>query len=160
MSYVVLTINGSSFEFPKNNEDPNWAQDVTAWAQAITQAVEGILNNAGQVIGFQAIDNNTTNTLDDLLFSTVTTRAIHISYVVHRVSDSTTNGSIESGYLIATYDGAASPGSKWQITSTVNGNAGIIFTMSDSGQMSYTTSDIGATNHVGKISYLVKVFNQ
>lgn len=158
---VVLTVNGSSFEFPQNNEDPNWAQDTTAWANAVTIALNSVLAGTDLTVGEQTILNNVAATsLTDLVFSTSLIRGAQISYVIYRASTATPTGTFESGIVHLIYDANGSAGNKWFIGQNSVGDAGIVFTVTDTGQLKYASSDIGATGYGGKISYSVKLFNQ
>lgn len=153
----VLTVNGSSFEFPQNNEDPNWAQDVTAWAEAVTTAVSDLLAAADLIVGNEVIGNNVVSTtpLTDLVFSPSTIRAAHISYVVYRTSTANLYNHTETGVIYLYYDGNA-----WGLNQSTIGDAGIDFTVTSFGQVEYTTTDINATGYAGKITYSVKLFTQ
>lgn len=158
----VLTINGSSFEFPQNNEDPNWAQDVTAWAEAVSSSIEDLLAASDLIVGSEVIGNNVTSEtpLSDLVFSPDTIRAAHISYVVYRTSDSWTTDVYETGVLYLVYDTNASASYKWILGLNTIGDAGITFSVTDFGQVEYTTTDIDDTGYTGKITYSVKLFAQ
>lgn len=159
---VVLTINGTSYEFPENNEDPNWAQDVTKWAEAVTLAVEDILEASDLIVGNETIGNNVSSTtaITDLVFSPDTIRAAHISYTVYRRSDSTTTGNVETGIIYLMYDTEGASGSKWFLGQNKIGHSGILFSVTDFGQVEYTTDDIGSVGYEGKITYSVKIFTQ
>ena len=158
----LFTINGTSYEFPQNNEDPNWAQDVTAWGEAVTTAIQDLLNASDLIVGSEVIGNDVVSAtpLTDLVFSPDTIRAAHISYSVYRRSDANPTGNYETGIIYTIYDTEGSPGSLWGIGYNKIGAAGIEFNITDFGQVTYTTSDIDSTGYTGKITYSVKLFTQ
>lgn len=159
---IVLTVNGTSYEFPENNDDPNWAQDVTAWAEAVSDSVTDLLAASDLIVGSESINNNAAVavSLTDLVFSPSTIRGAHISYTVYRASTDQISGNIETGIIYLMYDTDADPGSKWIMGQTRIGNAGILFSVTDFGQVQYTTTDIDSIGYVGKITYSVKLFTQ
>jgi hypothetical protein len=158
----VLTINGSSFEFPESRGNPNWAQDITAWAKAITAAVNTVLTVNDLVVGSQIIDNNssTSKIITGLVFSPSTIRAAHISYVIDRTYTGNPAGIFETGVIYLVYDTLGTTGNKWFLSRNKTGTAGVNFTISDIGQVSYTSTNITSTGYAGLITYVVKTFNQ
>lgn len=159
---IVLTVNGTSYEFPENNEDPNWAQDVTQWAEAMSLAVTDLQAASDLIVGSEVIGNNVTSStpIPDLVFSPQTIRAVHIAYVVHRKSTANPSGNYETGTIYVVYDEDAASGSIWNIGLNRIGTAGVSFTMTDFGQLEYTSTDINSTGYVGSMTYSVKVFLQ
>lgn len=156
----ILTINGSSFEFPQNNEDPNWAQDVTAWATEVTSSLNILLSSNNFIVGSESIDNNAVIpvTLANLIFSPNTVRAAHISYVVYRTSTLNPDDTFETGTMYLVYDTKSVD--KWYISIDKEGDAGMSFSVDNTGQVSYISNDIGSSGYSGKISYSVKIFLQ
>jgi hypothetical protein len=156
---IVLTINGTNYEFPESNENPNWAQDITAWATALSSVANRVLTVNSEIgVGSQYINNlASTTVITDLLFPN-TIQAANISYVVDRSSVSTPAGIFETGIIQLIYDVNGSAGNKWFLYQTKYGDAGIAFTVSDAGQISYTTTDITSNGYAGKIRYSVNTF--
>jgi hypothetical protein len=157
----IITVNGTNFKFPETNENPNWAKAFSDWATAINASGNTIVNGIDLVVGSQTIDNNASTTaITDLIFSPLTIRAAHISYVVYRKSTSTPTGTFETGIINLTYDTNGTTNNQWFLSQNKAGNGGITFTVSDAGQVSYTSTNINATGYSGKISFSVKTFKQ
>ena len=82
-------------------------------------------------------------------------RAAFIRYTVYR-STSVTSG-VESGTLYIVYNPEGSIGSKWEISrETVGAGASITFSVSDTGQIKFSTEALAGTNHSGLITFVAQ----
>jgi hypothetical protein len=79
---------------------------------------------------------------------------------VYRVSDGSPNGVAESGTIQIDLNETAPIGQKWQMTTIKNGDGGISFSITDGGQVQYTSTNIGAVNYQGVIKFSAKVLNK
>jgi hypothetical protein len=157
---ISLTVNGTTYLYPESGENPNWANGAgpTEWAQAVTDTLSTIVGPGDILNTTFAIDNNITVATDvnGLIFDSGTVRAANISYSVYRTSTANPAGHAETGTIQIVFDDSASVNSKWSLTQSSNGTAGIAFSMGDNGQMQYKTSDIGATGYSGVIKFSAK----
>lgn len=152
-----LTINGTTYQYPESGENPNWSNGAgpTEWAEAVTDTLTTLIGPGDILNTTFAIDNNITVATDinGLIFDSGTVRAAFISYSVYRTSTSNPSGHTEVGSQQIIFDDSASVGSKWSLTQNSNGNAGIAFSIGDTGQVKYLSSDIGATGYSGVIKF-------
>lgn len=159
---VLLTILGNTYEYPIPGEDPNWSNDATDWASAVTDALTTLLGSGDILNSSFAIANNTSSATDinGLIFAPGTVRAANITYSIYRESDSTTSGYSETGTIYVTYDNNAAALSKWVLGKTSVGTSGVNFSILDSGQVQYTSTDIGAAGYSGVIKFSAKTLAQ
>jgi len=104
------------------------------------------------------VNNNQVSPLavQGLAFDSSVSRSASITYSVYRTSTAAPSGHAETGQLSIVYDNNASVNSKWQMTQSANGTSGIVFTISDLGQVSYISSDIGTTGYQGLLKFSAK----
>ena len=159
---VELTIAGTTYNYPTSGEDPNWAEEATAWCIAVTQALNTLLS-PGDILQTQfAVENNISvpTNVNGLIFDSGTVRAANISYAVHRISTSNPSGNAETGTIYLIFDDSEPLNEKWKMTQISDGVAGIAFTIGDNGQIQYQTSDIGAAGYVGTITFSAKTLSK
>lgn len=162
---LQLTIAGTTFDYPESGEDPNWANGAgpTEWAQAVTDALATLIGPGDILSTTFTIDNNISvaTNVNGLIFDSGTIRAANISYAVYRTSTATPSGNSETGTMLLTFDDSAASGSQWQLSQgTVNGSAGIAFSVTDAGQIKYISSDINATGYVGTMKFSAKALTK
>jgi len=155
---VDLTIAGTTFEYPTSGEDPNWSEQASGWAIAVTEAINTLLSPGDILQTTFTLSNNIAvpTNINGLLFDSGMTRAANVSYVIYRISDSNTSGFTETGTLLLMFDDSASPGTKWQMSQVTEGNSGISFFIGDDGQMKYISSDLGDIGYAGTIRFAAK----
>lgn len=150
-----LVVNGTLYNYPTSGEDPNWAEEASGWSEAVTDVL-GTLLAPGDILETTfSISNNITSAqnVNGLLFDSGTNRSAVISYSVYRTSTSTTSGKAEVGTMTLVYDDDATSGSKWSLMQTANGDAGVVFNVTDAGQITYLSSDIGSAGYSGTIHF-------
>lgn len=152
---IPLTIRGKTFNYPTQGEDPIWGEDGTDWAVEVTEVLGDLISDGDILQTTFSIVNNQTTPADvvGLLIDTGVVRSAIIDYSVYRVSDTNPSGNAENGTIFAVYDNSASSGNKWKISIEHNGNAGINLDITDLGQFTYTSTDIGAAGYVGIMKF-------
>lgn len=155
---IKLIVNGTSYNFPESGEDPNWSTGVTDWASAVTEALSTLIGPGDILSTSFAISNNATvpTIINGLLFDSGTVRAATVNYSVYRTSTTTPAGNAETGHIFIIFDDSAAVNEKWKLTQTTDGSAGISFSISDTGQFSYITTDIGSAGYTGVIKFTAK----
>lgn len=152
---IPITILGTTIEFPESGQSPDWAPAVIDFALA----VEAALNAAGiggfdvppQLVPIDADNPGTNININPLAFPTSAVRAAFIRYTVFRTTN--TNTVYEMGTLNVVYSPANPVGNKWEITREYTGDAKITFTITDTGQVQFSTAAIAGLNHQGQISF-------
>lgn len=152
---IPLTINGVTYNYPVNGENPEWGNDATDWAQAVTEVIN-LFVGPGDILDTPGvIDNNisTPTNVNFLLFDTGTVRAANVDYSVFRTSDANPSGYAESGTIFIVFDDSLN---QWQLSQRTVGNSGVVFNITNAGQFQYTSTDIGSANYNGVIRFRAK----
>lgn len=150
---VIITIQGTPIEFPSSGESPNWAPAVIEFAQAVENAIlsaVGPYDIASQVFNLSSDINNNTD-ITDLNFPTAAVRSAYIKYAVIRVGTTT---KIESGNILAVYDG-----SSWTLSRDYIGDADCTFNITSAGQVQITTPTLAGYSS-GKVSFSAQALQQ
>jgi hypothetical protein len=143
-------------------EDPTWGADATDWAQSVTTVLNFLIGPGDILPATFSLDNNVSiaSNISGLLFDPGTIRSANIDYAVYRTSDSTPSGKVETGRIYIVYDDNATAGQKWKLAQTSSGVSGVVFSIADSGQFSYVSSDIGSANYTGTIRFSAKALTK
>lgn len=96
--------------------------------------------------------------LPNLSFSTSIVRGAFIRYALNRKTDSTEVS--EEGSIQIVYNASNPTSSKWEVTRDSIGDASITFTVTDVGQVQFSTTTISGANHAGKIFYTAQAMLQ
>lgn len=155
----TLTINNIPFEYPDKGDEPGWGGDATSWAEEVTRSLtdligpDDILQTAFDVANNQATLADVTG----LAFNAASVRSSVITYSVYRVSDSSPSGNTETGIMHLVYDNNAG----WALgIADVVGNSGVNFDITGTGQIQYTSTDIGNLNYQGVMKFSARSLQQ
>jgi len=160
---TTLIVNNTPFEYPTPGDEPGWGEAATGWAEEVTDVLNSVLGPDDILETTFTVNNSVAvaTNVSGLLFNTGTVRAATVEYSVYRISDSNPSGNAESGIMNLIFDNSAAPGFQWTLTiGNIAGNAGINFTITDAGQVQYTSTDIGATNHSGTMHFKARALQQ
>ena len=153
----LININGINVNFPDAGSSPQWAGAVI---QAIELIAQALTISAGPFDippqNFIMTSNINPNVpIPNLEFPVTAVQGAMIFYGVQRSTNSTKVS--QSGILIINYDPTQSPGNLWQITdefaASSSAGADITFTVSDVGQLQFSTTSIAGTGHAGTINF-------
>lgn len=151
----TLVVNNKSFEYPEQGDDPQWGEPSTDWASEVTDVLNSLLA-PGDILQTEfTVANNQSGSaeINGFLLNTGVVRSAVIDYSIYRISTSNPSGNAETGILLAVYDNSASSGNKWLISQETDGNAGVTLSISDTGQFSYTSTDIGTLGYSGTMKF-------
>lgn len=152
-----ITIQGITVNFPISGSSPNWSAAVI---QAIELIAEALTISSGPYDippqNFIMTSNVNSNVpIPNLEFPVTAVQGAMVLYGCQRSTNSVQIS--QSGILILNYDPTQSPGSLWQITdefaSSSSAGAGITFSMSDVGQLQFSTTSIAGTDYQGTINF-------
>jgi hypothetical protein len=149
-----IIIKGTPIDFPASSASPNWAPAVIETVQALVDAVNtfaGSFDVAPQKITIDSFNPGTNIDIANLIFPPNDVRAVSVFYSVFRTTDSVNVA--EAGTLEMVYDSSRGAGLKWEVGRMGEGDAGITFSVSDLGQISFTSTTLAGANHTGIISY-------
>lgn len=155
-----ITISGTVVNFPDSSASPNWAPAVIQFAQLVEIALtlnSGNFDIAPQVYTMVA-NINTNVSIPNLAFPTSEVRAAFIQYSVFRTTDSAT--APEAGDLIAVYNPNGATNSKWQIIRRYDSDGFVTFSMTDGGQVQFSSTALAGSNHSGRISFTARTLLQ
>lgn len=153
-----ITIQGTVIDFPAPGESPEWGQAVEDFAVAVQTALNGVAGAydvSPQVMNIDAYNPTSSATdITNLGFSTTSVRGAIINIAVSRQTNSTKATEISVLHIVYNADGGT--GSKWSITRETTGDASIDFTVTDGGQVQFTTTAVSGSSHTGILSYSAK----
>lgn len=153
----TLTVNNIPFNYPDAGQqggggDPSigYGEDATAWAEEVTGVLASLLS-AGDIIETTTniLDGATLEDVAGLNFSISVTREATVQYTITR-STTTPSSMVESGFLYLTYDPV---GTIWYLGQTKTENAQVVFSITSTGQVQYTSSSMGGPGYTGKITF-------
>jgi hypothetical protein len=158
-----LNINGTIINFPTSAQSPDWSEAIVQFALAVTQALSSV-NGPFDVPPtiYTMISNVNTNVpLPSLAFPTSNVRGAVITYTIYRNTTGigATSGA-ETGTLELIYNPNGPTGNKWEISDEHTGNANVTFSVTDQGQVTFSSTFISGANATGFIGYTAKSLQQ
>lgn len=160
---VTITIQGTPIQFPSSGRSPNWAPAVIQFAQAVEEALQGVVGPGDVSAQVTDLLNNQAAPLDipALTFPNGTVRVAFINYYIFR-TDATPSTLLEQGEIQVAYNPANGSGLKWELSQQRKGGSesGVEFTMTDAGVMQYTSSNMTGGSYTGKIGFSAKALTQ
>lgn len=159
---VTLVINNKSFDIPSPGDDPGWGEDTTGWIVEANKVIADIFGPGDILESTFSVANNVASPLEivGLFFDSSTVRAATIEYSIYRISTANPSGNTESGIIQMVYDNSASPGNKWSFTVEAVNDAGVTFSISDVGQVSYVSTDINSVGYSGTMKFKASALAQ
>jgi hypothetical protein len=151
-----ISISGTIIEFPSSGSSPNWSEAVIQFAELVAAALNSLAGpfDVTPQIFVVTSDANSNVNLPNLSFPTSSVIGAFIRYAITRT---TSLGTVsEVGNLMIVYNATASVGHKWQIARDYVGDAQVTFAISDTGQISFSSTALGGTSPTGIISYEAK----
>lgn len=164
----VINIQGTPINFPDSAASPNWAPAVIQFAQLVANALSAVIGAydvSPQVFILDPFNPTSSPTnVPSLSFPTTNVRAAFIKYSVFRTTSTTT--SYQAGNIIVVYNPNNSVGNKWELIRDTVGKDSvsypedIYFTITDAGQVQFTTNALPGINHVGRLTYTAQALVQ
>lgn len=152
-----ITISGTTYSLPDQGDPGPWGDDLSDLVEALATVVDSlsgtgdILNTTFTVANNQSSVANVTG----LTFDTGTVRSAIVTYSVYRSTTTTEKG--ETGFLLLTY---LSTAAAWTITRYANDDAGLVFTVTDAGQVQYTSDNMSGSSYSGTMKFKASAFTQ
>lgn len=142
-----LTINGTTYNYPDAGESPGWGEDASAWAEAITNAVNDLTGPSDIPLTTSIIADNIAvfTNVTGMKFLTPGTKAFTLYYVVNRTDGVTAQN--EYGLLHGVYNGT-----DWLMSREYVGESGLTMQITSTGQVQYKSSAIGGV-YIGTITF-------
>jgi hypothetical protein len=153
----ILVVGTESFDFPEEGENSGYGESVTDWAVAVTDALTTVQQPNDIVRTSASILNNISSptAVAGFLFDSSEVVSINAEFVITRTTDSPAQTLVQSGFIEGNYNGTT-----WVATIRSIRDAGVLLDITNSGQITYTSSNVSGTNYSGTILFKAKVFNE
>lgn len=153
----LLTIGSEEFEFPLSGENAGYGSEITDWAEAVTEALSTVQKPNDILTRTEVLNNNQTTPglIPGFTFSTAEVISIECRYFIKRITTGPTAALVETGYIEGYYDGT-----NWGISIRTTGDAQVSLSITPSGQIQYTSSNMPNLTYDGKITFEAKVINK
>lgn len=151
-----LTIAGTTYNYPSVGDPPNWGEEATDWAEAVTNTLTSVIG-PGDILQSTFLPANNQvapANVTGLLFDTSVVRAAIIEYSIYRTTNS--NEIVECGSMYLAYKSTAAT---FELARTYAGDGGMTFTVNGSGQLQYTSSNLAGSSYSGKMKYRARALN-
>ena len=158
---IDLTVNNNVYAYPSPGDEPGWGEPATDWASEVTLVLGTLLNSNDIPNSTSNIANNITSSsnVNSLLFNAAVVRSAVIEYNIYIKTSSAEFAEVGTLYLI--FKNGGPTGNKWSIGRISFGDdCGVNFTMTDAGQVQYTSGNVTGTGYTGLINFNAKVILQ
>lgn len=154
---IQVTINGSTYNIPEQGQSPPWGSDLSSILEAIVESINSTNGSADILITSFNLTNNQSSAANvtGLVFDTTQVRSAIISYSIY--ISTTTNEKSECGQIYITYKSTAGT---WELAQYNVGTSGVVFTITNSGQIQYTSTNVSGASYSGKLKFSAKSFLQ
>lgn len=156
----TLIVNNTPYEYPTAGDEPGWGGEATGWAEAVTDVLSDLLGPNDLLETAFNVANNQLVAADvtGLILNAASVRAAEISYSIYRQAGATSV--VESGKINVAYNNASPNPNKWEMNQgNVLGDAGVIFTITNSGQIQYTSTNMPGQT-IGTMKFRLKSLQQ
>lgn len=152
-----VTISGTTYTLATQGTNPPWGKDLSDLIEALVTVV-GTLSGTGDILttNFTVANNQSSAAnVTGLSFDTGTIRSAIVQYSIYRSTNSAEKG--ECGLLLLTYLGTAGV---WTLSRYSNDDSGVVFTVTNAGQLQYTSDSMSGTGYAGLMKFSAKAFTQ
>lgn len=151
-----LIIGNQVFSYPEQGTDPGWGAEATAWAEAVSDAING-LSTPGDISPsqFQTTAQNTWVTIPGLKFDELTSQGATITILVSR---QTTTPNVTVQELTVLYAVQLNVGN-WVFSNVGTKSADVEYQFVYSGnvaQLQIFPNEMVADTHLMKLAYSAK----
>jgi hypothetical protein len=147
---VTLIVNNVPFDYPEQGEQQPWGESATNWASEVTKVLASLKSSSDILETSAAINNNqsTQESIQGLFFDSLTVRSFIINGNITRTTDAVQQ--YEEFQLRGLYRG---PVLGWTLQQESLSNSGVVFSITSSGQLQYTSTSISGVNYSGVIKF-------
>lgn len=155
---ISIVIQGTTYNIPEQGQSPPWGEDLSNILQAITTSLNSVVGPSDVLTTNFTIANNQSSVANvtGLAFDVSTVRSAIISYSLYRSSAAPSEFS-ECGQIMITYKSVAN---SWELTQFLTGSSGVVFTITNAGQVQYTSTNLSGGSYVGKMKFSARSFLQ
>jgi len=154
---ISVIIDGSTYSIPVQGQNPAWGSDLSDLLVAITNVLNFTVGLSDILLTNFTVANNQASVADitGLSFDSTVVRSAIISYSLYRSTASSELS--ECGQIYVTY---LSTAATWTIAQNFTGLSGVVFSITNAGQVQYTSSNLSGASYVGKLKFTAKSFLQ
>lgn len=154
---VPVTIGGTTYSLPNQGQSPPWGEDLDAILLALINVANSVAGSSDILNTSFTVANNvgSATNVAGLSFDTASVRSAIVSYSIYR--NSTTTEMSEVGQIMITYKSTAAT---WELAQNYAGTSGVTFTITNAGQIQYTSTNFSGTGYSGKLKFSAKAFLQ
>lgn len=152
-----ITISGTTYSLPDQGDPGPWGDDLSDLIEALAE-VANTFSGTGDILNTTfTVANNQSSAANvaGLSFDTGTVRSAIVTYSVYRSTTLSEKG--EAGFLLLTYMSTAA---NWVITRYSNDDSGLVFTVTDGGQVQYTSDNMSGASYTGTMRFSAKAYIQ
>lgn len=154
---IQVNILGNDYTLPTQGTNPPWGQDLSDIIQALISVANTTIGPSDILTTSFSINNNVASPTNIVgaSFDISSVRSFIISYSIYR--NSTITETSEVGQILGTYKSVAGT---WELAQTNAGISGVTFTMTNSGQLQYVSTNFSGTSYSGKLKFKASAFLQ
>jgi hypothetical protein len=156
---ITVTISGTPIQFPVSADSPNWAPAITQFAELTADALASVAGpyDIPPQIYTMVANVNTNVSLPALAFPVAAVQGAAVQYTVYRSTTGSGATTVsEFGTLEVIYNPNNPTGNKWEMSREYTGNGDVTFSITDLGQVQFSSTSITGSNHSGTIGYTAK----
>lgn len=154
---ITVIINGTSYQIPEQGADPPYGDDLTDYLVALGNVAQNITGTGDILTTTFNILNNQSSAANvtGASFDTSTVRSAIMQYSLYRSTNSAELS--EVGHIYLTYKSTAGT---WDIAQSYGGSSGVTFSITNGGQLQYTSTNMAGTGYTGKMKFKATAFTQ
>lgn len=139
----TLQIGNQTFEYPVQGNG-NWGEEATAWAEAVTEALETVQGPEDILITEAILNNGSNGDVSGLLFDSSVVQQINVEGLITRTFTDSTPTQADAFIAIGSYNG-----STFSISAEYVGNdAGVTLNITNVGQFTYIAENKANTDTI------------
>lgn len=157
---IPIVIQGTTIDIPSDGQSPDWAQGIIQFCEATATALSGAVGTFD--ISPQTFDISAYNptsvpvSIPNLSFSPAVVLGASIQIACIRTTSSLSVSEYDELTIVYNAYNVNLGQPLWEVTRGATGLAYITYTVTDTGQVQFTTSNISGTGHSGTLSYSAK----
>ena len=137
---IELQVGNEIFLYPENGSSPieEWGEEASEWSRAVTDLLATIQSPNDITLTTFSLQDDQSVAADivGLTFSTTQVIDVEVTYIIERIVGATVY--TESGRVIGNYNGT-----DFFISTETVGDAGVLISVTSTGQFQYTTTNLG-----------------
>lgn len=156
---LIINYKNESFQFPDNRDSAGWGTDVTDWAQAATDTLNGLVSAGDVLTAYAPINNNQISATPvlGLVFDPITVRGAVLEFTIYRVTTGTgAQEKVEAGTAYITYKSVAGT---FDLTVVGSAGSGVTLSIDSFGQIKYVSDSMTGSSYTGKITFRARAFS-